>query len=438
MMVSATVTPFSPAVPERRRLTRRQDDLRLLQLSRELEAGQRICDALSQYGTVHELVEKALASAMEAVQAEAGSVILADPVARQFVFSHSIGAKPVPPGTRLRWDQGLVAAVYESGQPEVIPDVKHDGRHFPGIDELTGYTTREMIVLPLKRWGAAPIGVMEILNKRGGHLSEADLGVLTIISGIAATTIEQARVRDQAKLAELTRLLANIGHDVRNMLTPMLSAVDLFESRLPERRDPSTGQGEPSPAKPDLNRKIVVVIREAARRIQDRISEIADFVQGVTTPPIFTPCSIADIVGSVFKTLGLVTEQQGVTLASEGLDALPRLQADERRLYTAFYNLVNNAIPETPRGGSVVVRGQDLGEAVLLTVKDTGRGMPPEIRDSLFSTRAISRKPGGTGLGTKIVKDVVDAHGGAIWVESGPGEGTTISIRLPIRRQSTS
>ena len=59
--------------------------------------------------------------------------------------------------------------------------------------------------------------------------------------------------------------------------------------------------------------------------------------------------------------------------------------------------------------------------------------MPPAIRDSLFTTRVLSRKAGGTGLGTKIVKDAVDAHGGQISVESQEGKGTTFVIRLPIR-----
>jgi signal transduction histidine kinase len=71
-------------------------------------------------------------------------------------------------------------------------------------------------------------------------------------------------------------------------------------------------------------------------------------------------------------------------------------------------------------------------DAVLLLVEDTGQGMPTEIRDSLFTARAISRKAGGTGLGTKIVKDVVDAHGGRISVASTEGVGTTFQIRIPL------
>jgi len=95
---------------------------------------------------------------------------------------------------------------------------------------------------------------------------------------------------------------------------------------------------------------------------------------------------------------------------------------------------VNNAIPEVPKGGSITVSGRtDQGaEAVIVSVTDTGRGMPPEIRDSLFSARAVSRKAGGTGLGTKIVKDVVEAHKGQITVESEIGVGTTFHIRLPL------
>ena len=108
--------------------------------------------------------------------------------------------------------------------------------------------------------------------------------------------------------------------------------------------------------------------------------------------------------------------------------------ADENRLFNALYNLVNNAIPEVPRGGSVTVRGRTDSDAksVTLSIADTGRGMLPEVLESLFTYQATSRKHGGTGLGTKIVKDVVDAHGGFLSVESKPGAGTTFYLTLPV------
>ena len=73
-------------------------------------------------------------------------------------------------------------------------------------------------------------------------------------------------------------------------------------------------------------------------------------------------------------------------------------------------------------------------KTVLLSVADTGKGMPPEIRDRLFTARAITSKRSGTGLGTKIIKDVVDAHRGQITVESEVGQGTSFHVRLPVEQ----
>jgi signal transduction histidine kinase len=98
-----------------------------------------------------------------------------------------------------------------------------------------------------------------------------------------------------------------------------------------------------------------------------------------------------------------------------------------------LYNLVNNAIPEIPPGGSITITGalSPSGNEIILSIEDTGRGMAPDVLSSLFTYHVMSRKPGGTGLGTKIVKDAVDAHGGSIRVQSTEGKGTTFTICLP-------
>jgi len=135
------------------------------------------------------------------------------------------------------------------------------------------------------------------------------------------------------------------------------------------------------------------------------------------------------------ETLNWWADQQRVTIQTSALDQLPEIVADERRLFNAFYNLINNAIPEVPRGGLIKIAAKEepVGVSIHITVADTGKGMPPEIRDTLFTSAAKSKKRGGTGLGTKIVKDVVDAHNGKISVESQLGVGTTFHIYLPLR-----
>jgi signal transduction histidine kinase len=177
------------------------------------------------------------------------------------------------------------------------------------------------------------------------------------------------------------------------------------------------------------------MVKNSTHRIQDRVREIADCVKGLTTPPAFAPCRLSRIVKEVIETLDWWADQKGVAIQTSGLDQVPEIVADERRLFNALYNLINNAIPEVPRGGRITIAGKEepVGVSLHITVADTGKGIPPEIRDTLFTSAAKSSKRGGSGLGTKIVKDVVDAHNGKISVESELGIGTTFHIYLPLR-----
>ena len=245
-----------------------------------------------------------------------------------------------------------------------------------------------------------------------------------------------ADLLEEIKVAEVTRALGDIGHDVKNMLMPVLNGVDLLREEVQEilGRLAARGEGAQVEASRKVSDELIEMIVNNARRIQDRVRELADAVKGVTTAPEFKPCRISTCVADVITSLHRYAAEKGVALHAEGLESLPVIQADERRLFNAFYNVIDNAIPEVPPGGSVTVRGQvDVGaDRLVISVADTGRGMPPDVRDALFTTQVVSRKAGGTGLGTKIVKDVVDAHKGSIRVESELGVGTTIHIRLPL------
>ena len=241
---------------------------------------------------------------------------------------------------------------------------------------------------------------------------------------------------EEIKIAEVARALGDIGHDVKNLLMPVQTGVDLLREEVQEIlvRLAAGGEGAQAEASRKVSNELIEMIVNNTRRIQDRVRELADAVKGVTTAPEFKPCRISVCVEAVIASLRRYAAEKGVALHADGLESLPVIQADERRLFNALYNLIDNAIPEVPAGGSVTVRGQiDVGaDMFVMSVADTGSGMPPDVRDALFTTQVISRKAGGTGLGTKIVKDVVDAHKGSIGVESELGVGTTIHIHLPL------
>lgn len=245
----------------------------------------------------------------------------------------------------------------------------------------------------------------------------------------------QHRLSQEAKLAEVARSLGDIGHEVKNLLMPVVTGSGLLGEELDDlfKKLPQAEQENVKSSK-HLCEEITAMLVNASRRIQERVKEIGDCVKNLSSPPDFAPCHTTSVVDKVVKTLYLVAHEKHVQIRTEGLEALPPIKADERRLFNVFYNLLNNAIPEVPPGGSITVKGRSDPDSrlIVFSVVDTGRGMPPDVRESLFTTRVISRKSSGTGLGTKIVKDVVDAHGGWIKVESQEGRGTTFVFGLPI------
>jgi len=401
----------------------------------QLEAVERISHALFQSIDLDELVETTLRIALSEVGAEAGSILLADNEKEELIFQYSIGEKPVPRGTAIPWDKGISGSVFQSGEARITNQVNKETGHFRQIDQNTGFVTRDMITVPLRRWRGEPIGVLNVLNKRAGSLNHQDLGLLKIISAFAALAIQQAKQFEFAKKAEVVTLLGDIGHDLKNLLTPVCAGMELLRGEIDEMFG---GMNEAELTAKKATREMCDeagdMVQNGIRRLHERVKEMADCVKGLSSPPNFAACAVGLVILEVFKTLQVLAKEKAIALRMDGLDSLPEFQADERRLYNAFYNLVNNAIPETPQGGSITVSGrvdQETG-GIALAVTDTGRGMPPEIRDRLFSARAVSTKKGGTGLGTKIVKDVVDAHKGKIWVESAPGAGTTFHIRFPL------
>lgn len=250
---------------------------------------------------------------------------------------------------------------------------------------------------------------------------------------------EQKRMAEQllkeTRLAEVTRALGDVAHDMKNMLMPVLSGATLIEEEL---REHFTNLPHRSPTETEATKNFAAealsVVISNTRRLHNRVREIANTVKGSLTPPHFVHCRISEIVKNVIDSLHLCAREKGLTLETRELDSLPRIQADENRLFNALYNLVNNAIPETPPGGTITIAGESMTDspAIKLTITDTGYGMLPEVRDSLFTEKAISRKAGGTGLGTKIVKDAIDDHGGTISVHSQQGVGTTFLITLPL------
>ncbi len=301
--------------------------------------------------------------------------------------------------------------------PEVLRQVRHKWPDLPVII-ITAHGTIPLAVAAMKE-GAADF-ITKPFEKQQ-------------LNFVIAKALERKELQ-----GEVGKLLGEISHDVKSLLMPVAIGTELLESEISDlfKRLPEM-EAVKAQASHKLCDEVIEMLRDTTRRMHERMKEIADYVKCQGARPDFAPCQVAELVENVFKSLHLPAQEKGVSLRSDGLGTLPTIVADESRLYTALYNLVHNAIQVVSTGGSITIRGRFETESshVFLSVEDTGCGMPPRVRDSLFTSRAISRNLGGTGLGTKIVRDAVETHGGKITVESTEGVGTTFLIRLPLRPQ---
>jgi signal transduction histidine kinase len=289
-----------------------------------------------------------------------------------------------------------------------------------------------------------------VLNRKLGHFDQEDLEILEILGTQAGSVIENARLYDEARRASVINLIGDISHDVKNLLTPVVTGTQTLEMMMdsmfedfdravsgvpPEQREALCWSVD---GVRGFYKEAMEMTYDGAQDAQERVREIADAIKGIIAEPHFEDTDFRERAESVARVLRLVAERKGVLIDLSGLQDTGMVELDRKGIYNAIYNLINNAIPETPEGGKIMVRSRLIdfhGQPGLeIQVADTGHGMPPHVRARMFTESAISTKVGGTGLGTRIVKNVVDAHHGRIWVDSEEGKGTTFTIQLPARQ----
>jgi two-component system phosphate regulon sensor histidine kinase PhoR len=146
---------------------------------------------------------------------------------------------------------------------------------------------------------------------------------------------------------------------------------------------------------------------------------------------------LGEMVASVSDLILIQCKNKNIELAQEIQKDTPQVLADRSQIERVFINLLANAVKFTPQNGRITIKANKKDGAVQVDIQDTGIGIPPEALSLIFDEfyrvdNAVNQELKGTGLGLSLVKHIIEAHKGKIWVESRPGKGSTFSFTLPI------
>jgi two-component system, NarL family, sensor histidine kinase BarA len=337
------------------------------------------------------------------------------------------------------------------------------GHHHIHPVYYNGTRIADLVVGPcLKRPERMPVGTVPVgprealaaaipeldhgeLERVAGHLERVFLVMLRsrVAAPPPAAPSPAGPATDVA--SELARVksnfLATVSHELR---TPLTSVIGYSEMLLEGMAGPVTTE----------QREYLTTILGKSDHLLRLITSMLELARMDAAQPAMEqkPISILDVIERAATSLTSEADRRAIAL-SLPRGPVPRVIADQRKIRQVLVHLIANAIKFTPRGGDVVVAAEvgaltpaergvassgDLSKrmGVRVSVRDTGIGISPMAQAKIFEPffqvdQSSTREYGGTGLGLSLAKSYVEAHGGAIWVHSQPGEGSTFTLSLP-------
>ncbi len=428
----ATLGPFAYAY------LRRQAEARLLKEQRRYQRTlQYASRGMTRVRDVTRLCNLVTRVVSRTVKVEHASLFLLDRGTQHYILRASHGPARLSIQSRYH---------LESSHP-FIKRLREHGR--VSIEERIGNSLEPVVRDEMSKLGAV-LAVPGLIEKDligflalGLKLSQDgyspdDLHAFTTLANEAAIAIENAmsyeellkvneqlkvaseRLLVQERLAAAGQIATGMAHEVKNPL----SAIKTFAQYLPEKY-----------ADPEFRRKFFRIVQAEIDRINTIVQQLSDFAK--PAPPRFQPIRLASVVDDTLALLSGQCLKQGIEIQKAFGENGQLVQVDPQQIKQALLNLFLNSLEAMPAGGRLRVETQLDPPYLTLRIVDTGSGIPPEhgeqVWDPFFTT-----KERGMGLGLAIVRGVVERHGGQVSITGRPGQGTVVSLNLPLIVQTTS
>jgi signal transduction histidine kinase len=363
-----------------------------------------------------EVLKNIVNVAVDLTNADRGTLYLVEKE-KQEIWSKVLIANEIEE-IRLKIGEGLAGYVAETGEVLNIKDVRIDERFEPSFDKITGYTTKNMLVFPIKNRQEEIVGVLQLLNSLMGEFSDQEKMFLNAISLNVSFALENASLVDQLVKTERNKSMGKMGNFI---------AYDLKKPILVSKRYAEHLQKKDLPME---IKQVVNLMLEQLNQVASQVMAASDFTEG-TTILRRQAISLNDTLHEFAIDIHNFTRSKNCKV-EYGLGEDVDVYVDKKEFYQCYFNIVKNACESLPEGGNVFVTTEKNEDRVEINFEDRGIGIENADLKHVFEPLWTKNKLNNSGLGLSISQKIIEDHKGSITIKSEKNVGTNVIISLPI------
>jgi GAF domain-containing protein/CheY-like chemotaxis protein len=359
--------------------------------------------------------------------------------------------------TPMKLGEGLTSQILLTGKPLLINKDVDEQTIKLGVQRL-GIPAASYLGVPIPV-GDEIIGVLSVQSTESeNRFNENDQRLLSTIAASVGVALRKAQLFEEVILAKQqaeeasktadkanqakSAFLSTVSHELRTPLTSVLGFAKIIKKRLEEKIFPVTNASDPKTEKTihQISDNLNVVISEG-ERLTNLINEVLDLakIEAGKMEWNMETVSMQEIADRALAATTSLFEQKNLELKSHIQENLPAVMGDRDKLIQVMVNLISNAVKFTPTGTITCTVTRKRNE-IITGITDTGIGIAPSDHAAVFEQfkqvvgDTLTDKPKGTGLGLPICKEIVEHHGGRIWLESELGKGSTFYFAIPVQK----